>query len=355
MKPGEFLGRLQRSSPKPAYLFLGNEGFFRDRCRQALVGAILGDRSSAGGSTEGLVEVDLSEQTLDQFLNEARTLSLFAPRRLIIGLNAESSLPRRLSSDSGTKSSDTESLAAYLTDPVDGVVLLFEATRYDWTDRIDKGKLERVAKFYSAVSETVELTRLTSQETVSAAVQLSKELKLNVEQPILTELAEMLGNDMVRLASELEKLALYTSDGQKITTQELELLIPEARQRGTFEFSDALARKNRTRALDVLDTLAKNGEYWPMQINLLAGLFRQALAAKEGGIRNSSELMKQFQQNGIRMWPSRARQVLDIARRFSQGELENALTSLFQADKDLRRERPGDRIIMEQLVVKLSS
>ena len=355
MKPKPFLASLGHSAPAPAYLFLGNEGFFRDRCRQALVEAVLGGRDPEGGPPEGLIEIDLSEQPLSRLLDEARTLSLFAPRRLLIGLNAEAVLPKRVAARSGGRSSHTDPLADYLADPVTGVALLFEATRYDWNDRGDKAKLERVAKFYSAVPATVELTRLTPQEAVSAATQLAKELQLNIQRPILSELVEMMGNDMARLGNELEKLALYAVDGQEITAQDLETLIPEARQRGVFEFSDALARKNRLQALDVLETLASSGEYWPMQVNLLAGLFRQALAAKEAGTRSSAELIRQFQQSAVRMWPSRARQVLDMARRFSQDELEGALISLFQADRDLRRERPEDRIIMEQLVVRLTS
>ena len=355
MKPKQFLASLGRSAPAPAYLFLGNEGFFRDRCRQALVEAVWGDRDPQAGSPEGLIEIDLSEQPLNRLLDEARTLSLFAPRRLLMGRHAEAVLPKRVATRTGAAPPGVDPLADYLADPVAGVVLLFEATRYDWNDRGDKAKLERVAKFYAAVPTTVELTRLTPQEAVAAATQLAKELRLNIERPILSELVEMLGNDMARLGNELEKLALYAADGRAIAAQDLETLIPEARHRGVFEFSDALARKNRLRALDVLDTLARSGEYWPMQINLLAGLFRQALAAKEGGTHNSAELMRQFQQSGVRIWPSRARQVLDIARRFSQDELEGALISLFQADRDLRRERPGDRIIMEQLVVRLTS
>ena len=355
MKPKQFLASLGRSPAAPAYLFLGNEGFFRDCCRRALIKAVLGDRDHPeSGFPEGLIEIDLSEQPLNRLLDEARTLSLFAPRRLVIGLNAEAVLPKRLAARAGARSPGTDPLADYLADPVAGVVLLFEATRYDWNDRGDKAKLERVAKFYAGVPAAVELGRLTPQEAAAAATQLAKELRLNIARPILSELVEMLGNDMARLSNELEKLALYAADGRAINAQDLETLIPEARHRGVFEFSDALARKNRLRALDVLDTLTRSGEYWPMQINLLAGLFRQALAAKEGGARNSAELMRQCQQSGVRMWPSRAGQVLDIARRFSQDELEGALTSLFQADRDLRRERPGDRIIMEQLVVRLT-
>ena len=91
-----------------------------------------------------------------------------------------------------------------------------------------------------------------------------------------------------------------------------------------------------------------------MQINLLAGLFRQALVVKEEGLGNPNQISSAFQKRGIRMWPARARQILGMARQFSLAELERALVKLFQADRDLRRERPDDRIIVEQLVVQLT-
>ena len=39
---------------------------------------------------------------------------------------------------------------------------------------------------------------------------------------------------------------------------------------------------------------------------------------------------------------------------FSRKELGDALIGVFEADRDLRRERPEDRIIMERLVVRLT-
>ena len=160
---------------------------------------------------------------------------------------------------------------------------------------------------------------------------------------------------MGRIANELEKLSLYVEKEAPVTSADIEALVPEARQSGMYEFYDALSRKDRRRALDVLDTLAGTGEYWPIQINLLASLFRHALVVSEQKLRNAHDVGRFFQGHGLRMWPTRARQVLEIAGRFTRAELETALRRLFHADRDLRRQRPDDRIIMEQLVLSLTS
>jgi DNA polymerase-3 subunit delta len=350
MKPRQFLQRIAKGPSAAGYLFLGNEQYNRDRCRRALVQSVLGNANA--DETEGLTHFDLSEHSIYDLLDDARTLSLFATSRVIVGANAESALPRRIVSKAGP---EIEALRKYFADPTSGVVILFEATRYDSSDRDDKTKIERVARFFAPVPERVELDRLSPRDVLSDAQTLAKRLELNIDSKALADLVEMLGADMARVAGDLEKLSLYAGKDGRITADEIELLIPEARQRGMYEFSDALAHRDRRRALDILDTLARSGEYWPMQINLLAGLLRHALIVKEEGLKSVANVSRTFQQKGLRMWPARAKQVLEISRQFTQEELEGALERLFDADRDLRRERPNDRVIMEELVVNLTS
>ena len=81
MTPDQFLLSLQKNGPAPVYLFLGPEPYQRERCRRALLEAVLGpapeDRES------GFTLVDLSEVPLSAALDHARALSLFATRRMI--------------------------------------------------------------------------------------------------------------------------------------------------------------------------------------------------------------------------------------------------------------------------------
>jgi len=351
MKPREILQNLGRSAAGPGYLFLGNEQYFRDRCRLALRKAVLGEQDGAEGSADGVTEFNLNERPIEELIDDARTLSLFGGPRLIVGRHAESVLPR----GAGVKAVPPPELARYFGDPTPGTTILLEAARYDWSSRDDKSKLERVAKFYAAVPVQVDLEHLSERDALAGAQSIAKRLGLSIAPDVLTELAEMLGNDLARISNDLDKLSLYAGPGRQVTREDIELLVPEARQRGMFEFSDALAHKDRGRALDILDTLAQGGEYWPMQINLLAGLFRQALIVKEERLTNPNQVSGAFQKRGMRIWPARARQILDMARQFTIDELESALIELFKADRDLRRERPDDRIIVEQLVVRLTA
>jgi len=348
MKPKALLRALQGGEkPAPGVLLIGPEIFFRDRCRKAIKQAVLGPNPDESS----VVDIDLKEQSVSRLLDETRSLSLFATSRLIIGRNAEGALPR----GRGKAANDpADALKAYFRDPTPGVTVVIECTRFDPSDRDDKAKLERVAKMFSAVPQVVELDRLSASDALKGLVLLARKMELDIEHEALAELVEMLGADMARLENELEKLKLFRPDGP-VTRQDLELMTPEARQSGAFELTDALARKDRGRALELVDTLSKSGAYWPMQITLLASLFRQALAVKEIGGRNARALASELGSRGVRIWPSRAEQLAAMASQFSRNGLREALVALFEADRDLRRERPDDRLIVEQLILKLTA
>lgn len=351
MKPKAFLTQVKDGKIAPGYLLLGPETFFRDRCRRALRKAVLGEDPAA--IEEGLVEIDLKDQPLARLLDETRTFSLFAGSRLIIGRNAEAALPKGRGK---SEKDDSAELAAYFRDPTPGVTVLFEATKLDPAERDDKAKMDRVAKFYAGVPEVVELDRLGPDEAVRSCAFLAKQIGLDIAPDLIAELVDMLAGDMARLENELRKLTLYVSadgGGRPVTRQDLEMMTPEARQSSVFALTDALASRDADGALAILDNLAKAGAYWPMQLTFLANLFRQALAVKEIGGRNPGAIQSKLQQAGVRVWPSRVRQLLDVAGKFSRAELERALVALYETDRDLRRERPDDRLLMETLVLRL--
>src|SRR5205823_183778 len=60
MSPDQFLARMKKGAIAPAYLFLGTEAYGRDRCRQALLDAML----PPAEREDGLARYDLRESSL---------------------------------------------------------------------------------------------------------------------------------------------------------------------------------------------------------------------------------------------------------------------------------------------------
>jgi len=339
MTPAQFLSGVKRGEVPPVSLLLGSESYERRRCREAL---------TATHEPEETAAYDLSEVELAQVIDDARSLSLFATKRLIVVSSAEGALPRDESAGSGPKE-----LEAYVANPTPGTVVVFESCRFDWEGE-DKKKNERVRKFYSAVPDAVELRRYSPEEARVLLESLARTAKLSLGAGVAEALAESLGGDAGRIAVELEKLSLFAG-ADTVTLEHVAELIPDARETTIFVLVGALGRRDRARALCVLDTLCRDGEYLPLALSFLSGQLRMALIAKEANLKSAGQVQGHFTKQGVAMWGSRAEQVSQTATKFSKAQLERGLKLIFAADRDLRSARPDDRIVMERFVVELTA
>jgi DNA polymerase-3 subunit delta len=354
MTPEQFLERIAKAAPAPAYLFLGQEGYQRRICKEALIGRVL----PAGSRAEGFTHSDLENTSIAEVLDDARSLSLFAAERLIWIASAELALPRRMTSsseddDDGEKSSGAH-IADYLKEPTPGTVLVFECSRYDFTGD-DKPKLERVAKFYSAIPNVVEFRDFTPESSRMLAQDLARKHGLKIGGAELAALLEAVAGDASRLAAEIEKLSLYVESGRAVTMDDLRVMVPNAAQSTIFALVNALGKRDRAGALRSLDILIREGEYLPLALTFLSTQFRLALAAKEANIQSSQHALGYFAKLGVRMWRDRAEQVMGTAAAFSKEHLAKATAAIYETDKKLREGYKDDRVIMETLVFALTA
>lgn len=354
MTPDQFLDRLKKSGPAPAYLFLGPEAYQRERCRKALLDAALPPEDREGGLTRH----DLDEIPLASVLDDARSMSLFASKRVIWIASAEAALPRgrgkAADDEDGEKTDGSSELAAYLKDPTPETVLVIESSRYDFEGE-DKARIERVQKYYACVPAQVEFRPFDPSEARALAQALAKKASLQLGLGELALLLEATGGDASRIAVEIEKLSIYAGTTRKVTAEDIAELVPDAQQTNVFALVAALGRGDRTRALEILDSLAREGEYMPLALTFLGTQFRMALVAREAGLRGAGQIQAHFNKIGARMWPERARQIEQTVSSFPKARLEKAVVKLFEADYALRDARPDDRIVMEEMILALTT
>jgi DNA polymerase III subunit delta len=349
--PAQFLARVKKSGAPAAVLLLGPEAYERRRIREALMALYPED---------AIARHDLQEISLAEALDDARSLSLFAAERLIWVANAEAALPKVRStggdSDGEAESAgDATSLNQYLKDPTPGVAVVFEANRFDF-EGDDKRKLERVRKFYGAIAEVVELRRFSTVDARREAEALVARAGFRMAEEALDLLVDSLGADIARIAVEIEKLALFAGSrpaGTPVGVDDIAALVPDARAGNVFAMVSALGRRDRVRALDILDALVREGEYLPLSLAFLSTQFRLALAAREAGLKSSQQIQSHFTRLGVPMWASRADQVYQTVAKFGKPQLERALKVIYKADQGLRDTRPDDRIVMEQFILEL--
>ncbi|HSW49596.1 MAG TPA: DNA polymerase III subunit delta, partial [Bryobacteraceae bacterium] len=243
--------------------------------------------------------------------------------------------------------------AEYIQRPSPGVVVVLDVSRYDLEGE-DKAKLDRVRRFYAAVPSQVEFPRYTVHEARQLAQELARAAGLAMDRGAIEDLVDALGADAMHIATEIEKLSLYAGSGGKIDSRTLGTLVPDSSVSTIFALVDALGRRDRLRALALVDTLVRQGEYMPLALNFLASLFRLALAARENGLRSAQRVQQALSKPGRPVWRSKAEQISQVAATFTQLQLAKGLAAIYATDWGLRDARPSDRIVMEKFVLALA-
>lgn len=352
MTPDQFLARLRQRGPEPACLFLGPEPFQRERCRRALLDAALPGPEERDS---GLTRYDLEQTSLAAAIDEARSMSLFAPRRVLWLSSAEAAVPRaRTAGGEDEEAPAAALLANYLREPAPGTVLVIECSRYGFEGE-DQARLQRVQKFFSAVPCAVEFRPYTPEAARALAQRLAQEAGLRMAEPELATLLEATGHDAARIAVEIEKLRLLAGSRREVTAADIAALVPDAQAANIFALVAAIGRADRARAFELLHAMAREGGYMPLALAFLGAQFRLALAVREAGLRGAPQIQAHFARLGLRMWPERARQIEQTAAAFSRAALQRAVEKLFETDRALRAPRPDDRIIMEEMILELTA
>lgn len=349
MSPDQFLARLRKAPPAPVLLFIGPELYQLGACRRALVEKVL----APGDRDNGLSRHDMETTTLAAILDDARSLSLFAPQRVIWVAGAEAALPRGRSA-SAEDSAASADLAGYVRNPTPGTVLVFVSSRYDFEGE-ERAKMERVQKFFSGIPEVVEFRPYSVESARQLAQNLAADAGLQLGLSELGLLVDSLASDASRIVNEIEKLRLYVGANRKVTADDILQLVPNAQATTIFALVAALGRGDRKKSLNHLDTLLREGEYLPLALTFLATQFRLAMVAHEAGLRTAQQIQSHFTRLGIRIWRDRAEQIYQTVTAFSAARLPRAIEKVSSADRALRDARPDDRVVMEELVFSLTA
>src|SRR5205085_8452271 len=181
---------------------------------------------------------------------------------------------------------------------------------------------------------------------------------IKIDQEAARELVDALGADMMMVSRELEKLVLYVHEKKRITLSDVETLVLAAKQRSLYELTEAISQKDKARSLSVLEAMLSSGDGEDAAIGhlyLLARTFRQMLVILEKNVRDSKTIWQALWQ-GFRLPPFAADDVIKQARRYkSRRELTQALRLIARADMALRSNPPSKRMVLENLVLALSS
>jgi DNA polymerase-3 subunit delta len=349
-----FVAEVASRKIAPGYVFIGDEAFFRRKCREAILQHLVPEDFRE----LSVYEMDLAEVELREILDRARTPSLMAPFQVFFIRGVKNLYGR------GKHDEEFAAINEYFKDPNPDAMLVFiadhisipaDVRRMDMTDR---ERYERIRETLGEHCKVLEFARVDEGDAVKWAAETASAQDVKLDADAARELVDSLGGDMMMIANELEKLVLFVGDRKRIGLGDVETMVLAAKQRSFYELTDAISSRDRARALEILDAILSTGDGDDAAIGhlyMLSRTFKQMLVIFERNVRDSRALWQALWQ-GFRLPPFAAEDVIRQARRYkSRRELTSAIRRIARADLALRSNAVSKRLVLENLVLDLTA
>src|SRR5215475_11279275 len=238
-----FLTEVQSRKLRPAYVFVGDETFFRKRCREAILEHLV----PLEVRDFSLFEFDLAESDLAEILDRARTPSLMAPFQVFFVRGVKNLFGR------GSNDEKLAAIEEYCKNPNPDALIVFVADHISIPADVrkmemqDKDRYQRIRDTMGQYCGIVELARVEEGEAVRWITDYCSSQQVKIEADGARELVDALGGDMMMISNEIEKLMLYVGEKKRITLGDVETMVLAAKQRSLYELTDAISSKDRVR------------------------------------------------------------------------------------------------------------
>lgn len=260
--------RLRRGEFAPVYVLSGSEPFLRDIAVRTI-------------SKLAFSEGEMRDFNEDEF-------SLSTPENLISALSAAQQLPmmatRRVVRVSdvriaATANRDTlkedhfDALESYLADPSPSTILVLIAD--------DLNGNRKTAKLLIKYATVVEFKPLDQAELVSWVRGKLEETKTKIDEGSLRRLISLVGHDLRRISTEVEKLITAAMPDNVVTSDHIDDLVPFTRELENFDLTDHLIAGRKQQAIESLKKILDDGAEPLALLGLISYNFRRLLIAKE--------------------------------------------------------------------------
>jgi DNA polymerase-3 subunit delta len=185
---------------------------------------------------------------------------------------------------------------------------------------------------------------------VALARAIGKEQGVEFEKGAAEDLAEFVAADLMRLKTEIDKLATYAAEKKVIARADVGALVISEKATTVWELADLLASRQQKKALEFLDRLLRDGEEPLQMLGAMAWMYRKLIEASE--VKGAANGYQAARALGMR--PEQAEFALQRARKISKPRLLTGLTALRSADDQLKGSGAEPRTVMEFLVTQLT-
>jgi DNA polymerase-3 subunit delta len=249
MSTSKIIGDWQKKLFKPVYWLEGEEDYFIDEVVNYAENHIL---------TESEASFNLSvfygkDADWTAVINACRRYPMFAERQVVLLKEAQ-------------QMRDIDKLEGYIENPQPSTVLVVS-----YKEKKVDGR-SRLAKVLKEKGELLTTKKLYDNQLPEWAQEIIRRKGFTVTPKGLNLLVEHIGNDLARIASEVDKLSVNKDKGgnREITEEDIENYVGISKEYNVFELQNALARKDLAGCIRIIQYFEANPKAGPIQMVLPA-------------------------------------------------------------------------------------
>jgi len=176
-----------------------------------------------------------------------------------------------------------------------------------------------------------------------------EKLAIKIDNLVLEKLIEFVGNNLWQFSNEIKKIAAY-KNGKEITVKDIELLVKPKIEADIFKTIDAMAEKNRKKALTFMHRHLGKGDSPLYLISMINFQIRNLLIVKSQGLYlNNFKVLS----NELKLHPYIIKKAIIQARKFSLNELKKAYQKIFKTDLAIKRGKMDPLTALDMLIAEI--
>ncbi len=320
----------------PVYFLQGEETFFIDNIMDHIESLALDESQKSFNQYVFYGK----ETSFEQIVTTARKYPMMGERQVILVKEAQEI-------KGWQREEDQKLLLNYLENPMPSTVLAF-AYKYKTLD-----KRTKLGKSIDKLSVAF-LSKALYDNQIPAWIQgYVKAVEASISDQACALLAENIGNNLQRLAREVDKLLLNVGADKKIDEALVHKYVGISKEYNTFELQKAIGTRNDTKALKIVRYFAENPKNNPLILVLFSmySFFSKLVLVHEAGTQDSNQLARAIGVN-----PYFANDYLVAARNYDLPTVLRNLDHLYKADlqsKGIDSIGMKEKEVLTELVFKM--
>lgn len=271
----KIINDIKAENIKPIYFFMGEEPYYIDKLTEYIEENLLTE------DEKGFNQMVLygRDTTIEDIVANAKRYPMMAERQVVIVKEAQE------------LSRTVDKLEAYAENPQTTTVLVF-AYKYKTLD-----KRKKLTKLLDKNGLIFESKKMYENQVATWINRVLQGKGYKIEPKAAAMLVEFLGNDLSRIANELNKLTIVLKKEHIISATDIEQNIGFSKDYNNFELRKAIGEKNQYKAYKIINYFSQNPKDNPLVVTTatLFSFFSQLLqyhGLKDKSPKNVASVLK---------------------------------------------------------------